>query len=133
MNAQDENFAYKVRHALNEKLDELPDHVTKRLAASRRLAVSRKKAAVPVYVSAYQTVLAGRTGNMSSSNSWLSQMRLWLPLFVLVAGLLGIFHYEEQRHIKDSVAIDMAVLSDELPPAAYTDIGFSAYLERHGA
>ena len=34
MNTDDLNFAYKVRHALNAHLDELPASTTDRLAAS---------------------------------------------------------------------------------------------------
>ncbi len=133
MNPQEENFAYKVRHALNEKLSDLPDHVTERLAQARKVALSRKKQASPVYVSVVREAFAGESGSFFRPFSWIAQLRLGLPVLVLAMGLMGIVHYEQQRHIRETAAIDMAVLSDELPPAAYTDIGFSAYLERHGA
>lgn len=131
MNAQEKNFAYKVRHALNERLDELPCQVTERLAKARSEAVSRKRKAAPVYVAVLRQALAGVTGGGSGEASWLGS--LGLPALVLALGLMGIFHYEEQRQIRETVDIDMAMLADELPPAAYTDLGFSAYLERHGA
>ena len=133
MNTQEENFAYKVRHALNEKLDDLPDNVTKRLEEARKVALSRKKQASPVYVRVLREAFAGNSGQAFGSLSWIGQLRFGLPALVLAIGLFGIVHYEEQRHIRETAAIDMAVLSDELPPAAYTDIGFSAYLERYGA
>ena len=131
MNAQEKNFAYKVRHALNERLDDLPGQVTARLAKAREMAVSRKRKPVPVYVAVWRRVFAGVTGSSSGEASWLGS--LGLPALVLALGLMGIVHYEEQRQIRETAAVDMAMLSDELPPAAYTDIGFSAYLERHGA
>lgn len=131
MNAQEKNFAYKVRHALNERLDDLPCQVTERLAKARSLAVSRKRKAAPVYVAILRQALAGVTGGVSGEASWLGS--LGLPALVLALGLMGIVHYEEQRQIRETVDIDMAMLADELPPAAYTDMGFSAYLERHGA
>lgn len=131
MNAQEKNFAYKVRHALNERLDDLPCQVTERLAKARSLAVSRKRKAAPVYVAVLRQALAGVTGGVSGEASWLGS--LGLPALVLALGLMGIVHYEEQRQIRETVDIDMAMLADELPPAAYTDMGFSAYLERHGA
>lgn len=133
MNAQEKNFAYKVRHALNERLDDLPDSVTKRLADARSMAISRKKKESPVFVAIFRNAFAGITGGAFGQSSWLGRMGLSLPVLVLAAGLMGIAHYEEQRQIRETAAIDMAVLSDELPPAAYTDIGFRAYLERHGA
>lgn len=131
MNAQEKNFAYKVRHALNERLDDLPHQVTERLAKARSLAVSRKRQAAPVYIAVLRQALAGMTGGASGEASWLGS--LGLPALVLALGLMGIVHYEEQRQIRETVDIDMAMLADELPPAAYTDMGFSAYLERHGA
>ena len=36
MNMNEENFAYKVRHALNEKLEEMPESITQRLEQARR-------------------------------------------------------------------------------------------------
>lgn len=39
MNTEDINFAYKVRHALNAKLDELPASTADRLANARRKSV----------------------------------------------------------------------------------------------
>jgi len=132
MNAQEKNFAYKVRHALNEKLDDLPDSVTARLVHARGMAVSRKKKEAPVLVTVFRDAFAGITGNPSGQSSRLGWFGLGLPALVLVIGLMGIVHYEEQRQIRETAAIDMAVLSDELPPAAYADIGFRAYLERDG-
>jgi hypothetical protein len=46
MNTDDLNFAYKVRHALNDKLDDLPASTTDRLAQARKMALARKKAHV---------------------------------------------------------------------------------------
>ncbi|HZV65746.1 MAG TPA: DUF3619 family protein, partial [Telluria sp.] len=47
MNSDNINFAYKVRHALNENLDNLPASTVDRLASARKIAVSRKKAQAP--------------------------------------------------------------------------------------
>ncbi|HWW72169.1 MAG TPA: DUF3619 family protein, partial [Duganella sp.] len=60
MNTDDLNFAYKVRHALNERLDDLPASTTDRLAQARKLALARKKAHVeaPLTVRAAKTELA---------------------------------------------------------------------------
>lgn len=133
MNAQEKNFAYKVRHALNERLDDLPDSVTARLAHARSTAVSRKKQEASVCVAVFEKAFSGISGRASGQSSWFSRLGLGLPTLVLAVGLMGIVHYEEQRQIRETAAIDIAVLSDELPPAAYTDIGFNAYLERNGA
>ena len=135
MNTDELNFAYKVRHALNENLDNLPASTTDRLASARKAALSRKKQEHPVRVVAtrQQTVLAGNAGqHFGDPFSWLGRIGIALPLLVLVAGLIGIYQFEEQQHISDTADIDAAVLSDELPVSAYLDHGFNTYLSTRG-
>jgi hypothetical protein len=125
MNTDDLNFAYKVRHALNEHLDELPAATTDRLSAARKAAMARKKPDAPV--KAAQTQLAGNIGALFSFSS-LGRMSVAIPLMALVAGLAGIYQYEEQQRLEEIAELDAAVLSDELPLTAYLDQGFNAYL-----
>jgi hypothetical protein len=129
MNTDDINFAYKVRHALNENLDNLPASTADRLASARKLAVSRKKAHAPVTVS--QRVLAGNLGAFFSFSS-LGRAGVVIPLLALVAGLSGIYQYEQEQRIAEIAELDAAVLSDELPLTAYLDHGFNAYLAQRG-
>ena len=129
MNTDDLNFAYKVRHALNDHLDTLPAATTDRLAAARKAAIARKKAHAPVNLA--QRQLAGNIGALFSFNS-LGRLSVVLPLLVLVAGLAGIYQYEEQQRIAETAELDAAVLSDELPLTAYLDQGFNAYLAQRG-
>jgi len=130
MNTDDLNFAYKVRHALNERLDDLPASTTDRLAQARKLAMARKKAhvAAPLTVRQARFATAGDGGVLSQGFGGLGRMGVALPLLLLVGGLTGIYHFEEQQRIADLAEMDAAVLSDELPPTAYLDHGFNAYL-----
>ncbi|NHZ63453.1 DUF3619 family protein [Massilia genomosp. 1] len=125
MNTDDLNFAYKVRHALNDHLDALPAATTDRLAAARKAAMARKKPHAPVKLA--QTQLAGNIGALFSFSS-LGRMSVAIPLMALVAGLAGIYQYEEQQRLEEIAELDAAVLSDELPLTAYLDQGFNAYL-----
>jgi hypothetical protein len=127
MNTDDLNFAYKVRHALNEHLDHLPASTADRLASARKLAVSRKKAHAPVPVRAAQRQVAGNIGQIVNF-SWMTRMGVALPMLALVVGLAGIYQYEEEQRIAEIAELDSAVLSDELPLTAYLDQGFNAYL-----
>ena len=129
MNSDDLNFAYKVRHALNARLDDLPVSTTDRLAAARQAALSRKKAHAPVRIA--QGQLASNTGSLLSF-SFLNRMGVIIPLLALVAGLAGIYQFEEQQRITELAELDAAVLSDELPLTAYLDEGFNAYLAQRG-
>lgn len=129
MNTDDLNFAYKVRHALNDQLDQLPASTTDRLAAARKAALARKRAHAPVKVA--QRQLAGNIGALFTFSN-LGRLSVALPLLALVVGLAGIHHYEEQQRIAEIAELDAAVLSDELPLTAYLDQGFNAYLAQRG-
>jgi hypothetical protein len=129
MNTDDINFAYKVRHALNERLDALPPSTVDRLATARKLAVSRKKAQVPAKLA--QRVLAGNIGAFFSFSS-LGRAGVVIPLLALIVALSGVYQYEQEQRIAEIAELDAAVLSDELPLTAYLDHGFNAYLAQRG-
>lgn len=131
MNAKDLNFAYQVRHALNENLDNLPPSTADRLASARKMALSRKKNENPLQIAVSQRALAGSIGGLLGDPfSWLVKMSVAIPVIVLGVGLVSIFQMEEARRIKEIADIDAAVLSDELPLTAYADHGFNAYLAK---
>lgn len=135
MNTDDLNFAYKVRHALNEKLDDLPASTTDRLAQARQMALARKKAHVeqPLAVRVTKAELAVAGGGISgffSQFAWLGRVGMVVPALALIIGMVGIYQYEQQERIADLAEIDAAVLSDELPLNAYLDHGFNAYLSQ---
>jgi hypothetical protein len=129
MNTENINLAYKIRHALNENLDNLPSSTADRLASARKLAVSRKKPHAPARVA--QRVPAGNVGAFFTFSS-LGRAGVVIPLLALVAGLSGIYQYEQERRIAEIAELDAAVLSDELPLTAYLDHGFNAYLAQRG-
>jgi hypothetical protein len=129
MNTDDLNFAYKVRHALNDRLDQLPSATTDRLARARDLALSRKKADAPATLA--RRVAAGNVGQFFSQPlAWLGRMSVAVPLLVLAAGLVGMYQFEQEQRIAELAELDAAVLSDELPLSAYLDHGFNAYLSK---
>lgn len=131
MNTDDLNFAYKVRHALNEKLDDLPASTTDRLAAARKAAMARKKADAPARVAVRQNVLSAVSSHLFAEPlSWLGRMSVAIPLLVLVLGGAGIYQFEQEQQIAELAELDAAVLSDELPLSAYMDHGFNAYLTK---
>jgi hypothetical protein len=52
-----------------------------------------------------------------------------LPLVALLAGLLGIGILQEDQRAQELAEVDTAILTDELPPSAYTDAGFAQFLK----
>ena len=127
MNSDDLNFAYKVRHALNEHAEHLPASTAERLSAARKAAIARKKPDAPARLA--QRQLAGNVGSLFSFFTF-GRMAVVVPLLALVIGLGGIYEVEEQQRIAELAELDAAVLSDELPLTAYLDTGFNAYLEK---
>lgn len=129
MNPKELNFAYKVRHALNESLDVLPASTVERLASARKSALSRKKSGTRV-ISA-QRVFAGQIGNFFNDPlSWMTRIGVAAPILLGLVLFVGLFQYEQQERISEMAEMDAAVLSDELPLSAYLDHGFNAYLAK---
>ena len=131
MNVKQTNFAYRVRHALNEHADDLPASTASRLADARTRALARKKPDSPRPAPIDQQAVAGRFGGLFNDRlSWLARAGAALPMVVVAAGIFVLYQAAWQERISDVAEIDAMVLADELPLRAYTDTGFNAYLAR---
>ena len=62
--------------------------------------------------------------------SWGWRLASVLPVIALVAGLWGIQRYAKHEQVEAATDVDMQLLTDDLPPAAYTDPGFEEFLSR---
>jgi len=51
----------------------------------------------------------------------------------LVVGLVSISVWQEDQRFKELAEVDSALLTDDLPPAAYTDPGFVQFLKTEGS
>ena len=131
MNTDDINLAYKIRHALNENLDNLPASTTERLAAARAQALARKKAdAAPAQRQQARQPRRGFDVASVFAMPWLARAAVAVPLVAMVAGLVTVYQVEREQRIAEVAELDAAVLSDDLPLTAYTDHGFNAYLSQ---
>ena len=75
-------------------------------------------------------VLAGSARNWTSGSSGTCGTLGWIaPLVVLVFGLIGIAQWQDDSRIIDIAEVDAALLSDDVPPDAYADSGFMAFLK----
>jgi hypothetical protein len=135
-------FAFAVRRALDESIAELPAPALDRLAAARAAALARRKPE-PVHAPQLVPAFAGGHGAFSGSDASnaapqqahrpsgrrpLHGLSLLIPLVALVAVLVGVASWEDQRRIDENADIDAAMLSEDLPLSAYLDHGFHAYL-----
>lgn len=126
-------FAYKVRRALDEGIETMPENVVNRLYAARRMAVAQKKSESTAFATSYVPQFAGFfSTRFNQSFNWLVRLGIIIPLFVLILGSVGIYYSEQDRLIDELAELDVAVLADELPIDAYLDHGFDTYLSKHG-
>lgn len=136
LETNENEFVREMRRALDESAAAIPASTTDRLAAARRVALARKKAAEPVFVHASVPAFAaaGVPGAFPASEprrrARFSRFMLAWPLGALVAGLFAIAYIEDQQRTAELADIDAAMLSDDLPLNAYLDHGFNAYLSR---
>lgn len=131
MNTTDLAVAYKLRHALDENVANLPATVIERLESARTAALLRKKPAAQIQVVLATQSASGAHAPSSSPDhrlAWLGRMGFAIPLAALVFGLIGIYQYEQHQQIVEAAYIDAEMLTDDLPLSAYLDNGFDAYL-----
>ena len=124
---QADQFGRASAALLNEGAQVLPKNIKEHLYAARMKAISVKKAE-KAFVQ--KSVLAGITGNWSfGSNSRWDSVGWMAPLVVLVFGLIAIAQWQDDSRINDIAEVDAALLSDDVPPDAYADSGFMAFLK----
>lgn len=111
---------------------ELPYEVRERLRAARERALAQRKVEVVRHAPAW--VLPGPAAALGWGGE--ERLGLWgrlssaLALGVLVLGLLGINAQVSDQRARELADVDMALLTDDLPPAAFADPGFIQFLQR---
>jgi hypothetical protein len=115
-------FTYRVRQILNVGADKLERNTAARLYQAREKALAHQK------VAATGLSLAGVGGLVSET--WPAYGRTAIAALALMIGVLFIYYWNNFEQAAENEEIDSALLSDDLPPAAYLDKGFQAWLER---
>jgi len=124
---QADQFGQASAALLTQGAQSLPAGIKDRLHAARMKALSVRKAEK---VRAQKPVFAGSIGNFSSGSNGLWDTVSWVaPLVVLVFGLIGIAQWQNDSRITDIAEVDAALLTDDVPPDAYADSGFMAFLK----
>jgi hypothetical protein len=112
---------------------ELPYEISERLRAARVQAVARRKPAILQF--APSVAASGGAATLTFGDEGMS---LWgrigsaLPLVALVAGLVLIHTIQDDYRASEVAEVDAALLTDDLPPAAYADPGFVQFLKSGG-
>lgn len=125
-------FAMRLRSRLDTSAGSLSPDIRERLRVARERAMDHARPAAALQP---QLALAGIGGSLRDHDD--EGPRWWrlasvLPMLVLVLGL-GLIQYSDHIDRVDATAeVDAALLADDLPPEAYADPGFEAYLQSAG-
>lgn len=129
--ALEDRVGLKIASRLSAGASDLPYDISERLRAARAQAVAQRKIAKTQ--TAAGVVSAG--GSAALIHGFDEGLSLWtrigafLPLITLVVGLLTINAIQNDNRAQEVAEVDEALLTDELPPAAFADPGFVQYLK----
>jgi hypothetical protein len=124
--ALQDRFARHVASHLEALAHSASPDVQERLRFSRELALARAREGSRT-ASTARTVGAGLLALVGAS--WWLRLASIVPLIMLIGGLTIIQERHWNAQIEAAADIDVALLSDDLPPGAYADPGFAAYLK----
>ncbi len=128
-----DHFGRHVALRLDGGTAELPYNVSERLRAARVQALSKRKA-VAVRTATTASVSGGTLtlGFGDEGPGLWNRLASGLPLIVLVVGLVSINMIQNESRAREVAEVDAALLTDDLPPAAYADPGFAQFLKASG-
>jgi len=126
-----DRFGLKTASYLSADAADLPYNISERLRAARVQAISKRKIA-KVETSASVVNSGGSaalTWGSDDGLSWWARIGSVVPLIALVVGLLAINSIQNDKRAQEVAEVDVALLTDELPPAAFADPGFVQFLK----
>jgi hypothetical protein len=126
-----DRFGRRLTARLSAGTAELPYEVQERLRAARAQALARRKRVAGLRTAAVVSASGGAaTLSADEGVTWWQLVASVLPMIVLVAGLVMIHTIQNDRRANEVAEVDAALLTDDLPPDAYTDPGFIQFLQQ---
>lgn len=126
-----DRYGLKTASYLSAGAADLPYEISERLRAARVQAVSKRK--IAKMETSGSIVNAGGSAALSWGSddglSWWARIGSVVPLIALVVGLLAINSIQSDNRDQEVAEVDAALLTDELPPAAFADPGFIQFLK----
>ena len=124
-------FALKAASYLTAGTVDLPYEISERLRAARAQAVSKRKIALAQTAGSLVNIGSGAALTWGSNDglNWWSRIGSVVPLIALVVGLLTINSVQSDNRAREVAEVDSALLTDDLPPAAFADPGFVQFLK----
>ena len=124
-----DRFGLRAASYLSAGAAALPHDISERLRVARLQAVAQRK--IVRLESAVQVVGYGGSATLGWGGgvSWWARVGSVMPLIALVVGLLAINSIQNDNRAQEVAEVDAALLTDDLPPAAFADPGFVQFLK----
>lgn len=127
-----DQFARRIVARLDEANRDMSHDVSERLRAARTRAIAARLVPAPQLQTASGLQIQNGVGMLhfgdEGLNLW-SRLASFLPLIALVVGLVCVQQFSDDYQADELAEIDAALLTDDLPPAAYADPGFLQFLK----
>jgi hypothetical protein len=127
--AVERRFARGIVAALDRSALAAPADVGERLRFARERALTRARESRGDGPDRLGTTASGAAILGFARSAWWFRVATWLPLVVLVAGLIVIEEQSTREQISAAAAVDTELLGDDLPISAYRDAGFLEFLK----
>ncbi|MBK7027383.1 MAG: DUF3619 family protein [Polaromonas sp.] len=124
-------FGQKVAARLTAGQADIHHDITERLRVARQMAVAKRKR-VAMSKTAGAVYGGGGSATMSFDDeglSWWNRFASFLPLLILVVGLIAIADIQTTQQAQEAAELDADLLTDALPASAYADPGFAQFLK----
>lgn len=123
----EERLAQQVCRVLDQGARNLEPSIAERLRAARERALQHQ----PVAIASIAIVGAGGTAVHLGHNDDKHPLRTLFAILALLLGVTLAYYWNGLDQAAENEEIDSALLADDLPPNAYLDKGFQAWLDKH--
>jgi Protein of unknown function (DUF3619) len=129
-----DQFAKSLIERLNTQADSISPDTAERLRFAREHALGSQKLSTQksAELSTAWSLAPQAGGSMALGGgnfNFFNKLGMFLPLLVLIVGLIAINQLQNEYRAKEVADVDAALLTDDLPPAAYADQGFGQFLK----
>lgn len=126
--AQEAQFGRLVAARLSAGSQDISHDIGERLRVARLQAVAHRRQPTEV-----RAAIVASNGVATLGAVWWTRLGAIIPLIALVAGLITVSVMQEENRTSELAEVDSALLTDDLPPAAYADPGFAQFLKNEAS
>ncbi len=133
---EEAQFAQSAMALLQQGAQQLVPKIRHRLDEARLHALRAQKTPTQFFWQrSFAPAFGGQTGSQlggDAKHGPIFNMLMWLAASAAVIfGLMAITDWQQESRLQDLAVLDAAILTDDVPPNAYADSGFLAFLKAH--